>query len=183
MSMQRYALIDTEELVVIKTRLYNSETEQVPVLQPSKMAKWVPVVRVNDVPFDETTHKKDPVPEETVTLTEVTWTFNIRPWNQDEVTELYLKRIEQIKAEAQRRIYEIMPLHKQLNAAGAYVAAQTEFGADPTSWPTEKQTELQATLAKYVQVKAIRDRSDQLEAGLPEDAAGLNAFDPSAGWD
>jgi hypothetical protein len=183
MSLQRYALIDTEELVLIKTKLFDSETEAVPTLQPEKRAQWVPVVRVNDVPFDETTHKKDPIPTEEVTLTEVTWTFNIRPWNEEEVLEIYLKRISQIKAEAQRRIYELMPLHKQLNAAGAGFAALAAYGSDVSVWPEDKQAELAATLDKYAQIIAIRTRSNELEAALPEDAGGLNAFDPSAGWD
>lgn len=71
---------------------------------------------------------------------------------------------EAVKAEAQRRIYAILPDWKQRNltARAAELAIKGQ-----ANWTPEEQAEVTAGQAVWDQIKAIRAASDALEAMAP----------------
>lgn len=72
-----------------------------------------------------------------------------------------------VKAEANRRIEAIMPDFKQRNALALGMETVMTYGADPANWPAEMQQINAATLGKWTAIKAIRTRSDEIEAMAP----------------
>lgn len=82
------------------------------------------------------------------------------------------------KAEAGRRILSILPDYKQRNL----LARGLELHAKgPATWSEAEQAEWAAGNALWSRIKAIRARSDALEAEIAAmDAAALAAFDPAA---
>ena len=72
--------------------------------------------------------------------------------------------VDQVKAEAQRRILTIVPEWKQRNltARGTVLAKKGE-----PNWTAAEQTEWDAGEAIWAQVEAIRAASDVLEATAP----------------
>lgn len=72
-----------------------------------------------------------------------------------------------VKAEAERRILAVMPEWRQRNALAAGQAAVMAHGPDPTSWPSELQTEHAEAMAAWAAINAIRAASDALEAMDP----------------
>ncbi|MBF0358851.1 MAG: hypothetical protein HQL70_09605 [Magnetococcales bacterium] len=80
-----------------------------------------------------------------------------------------LERIAAIKAEAGRRIVERYPLHQQANAQ-ARASELLEIRLD-RDWTTEETQEIAGLKAIRAWIKAIRDKSNELEQldPLPED--------------
>lgn len=91
-------------------------------------------------------------------------------------------KVRQIKEEAQRRILEIMPMHKQLNWTARAIELSLTHGSDPTNWPEEDRAAVPEVLAQYEQIKAIREESDAIEAALLSltKPADILAFDARA---
>lgn len=83
-----------------------------------------------------------------------------------------------VKTEAGRRILAILPDYKQRNL----LARGLELHAKgPATWTEAEQAEWSAGHALWQRIKAIRLRSDEIEAALASlDAAALAAFDPAA---
>lgn len=76
--------------------------------------------------------------------------------------------VEQIKAEAGRRILLLMPEWKQRN----YTARMTELLKIRTlngSWTTQEQAEVDFLEGEWNKAKAIREASNVLESALPID--------------
>ena len=78
--------------------------------------------------------------------------------------------VDQVNAEAQRRIYAVMPQHKQANltARAAVLAAK---GA--TSWTEAEAAEWAAGLAQWMVIDSLRDKSNTLNLmdTIPQDYA------------
>jgi len=72
--------------------------------------------------------------------------------------------IQEVKAEAQRRIYEILPDWKQRNLT-ARAAELAIKGVE--NWTLEEQAEVAAGQALWDQIKIIRVKSDELESVNP----------------
>ncbi len=79
-------------------------------------------------------------------------------YSVEDVANMRAAAVGAVKREAERRIFERYPIARQLNAIRAN---------EPLDWIDE-----------------VRSASDAIEAALPEDAAGLLAFNASAaaGW-
>lgn len=72
-----------------------------------------------------------------------------------------------VKAEANRRIEAIMPSFKQRNALALGMETVMTYGADPANWPEDLQQVNAAMMDKWAIIKAIRIRSDEIEAMDP----------------
>lgn len=73
----------------------------------------------------------------------------------------------QIKVEANRRILAIMPEYKQRNAMAFGLEAMMVHGPDLASWPMDLQTMNNTIQAQWTIIKAIRTRSNEIEAMDP----------------
>ncbi|MCO4053397.1 MAG: hypothetical protein HEQ16_04980 [Bosea sp.] len=84
-----------------------------------------------------------------------------------------------IKAEAGRRILARFPAHAQSNALALGLNASMDHGPDPAGWPAELQAELARQRALWDWTKAVRARSNELEAELPADPADDRHWPPA----
>lgn len=75
--------------------------------------------------------------------------------------------IADVKAEAGRRIEAILPDYKQRNVLAFGIEAIMSYGADPAEWPAELQAVNADMQAKWATIKALRVRSDEIEAMSP----------------
>lgn len=75
--------------------------------------------------------------------------------------------VSEVKAEAQRRIEAIMPSYKQSNFHAQFAETAMTYGVVPSGWPAELQQVLGAAMAQWAQIKAIRARSNEIEAMNP----------------
>jgi hypothetical protein len=75
--------------------------------------------------------------------------------------------VSAIKAEANRRIDAIMPDFKQRNVMAFGLETMMAYGADPADWPAPLQAVNAEMQAKWAAIKAIRVRSDEIEAMNP----------------
>lgn len=103
---------------------------------------------------------------------------------KEDIDSLISRKIQEIKDEARRRIYEILLDHQQINAMASGLENIFIFGADLTKWPKGEQDKAQMLLTKWNQIKDIRHKSDSLEANLytltnPKE---ISAYDPMKGW-
>ena len=73
----------------------------------------------------------------------------------------------EVKQEAHRRIVAVMPEHQQRNALALFAETAMNHGLDPAGWPPGLQDENAAAQAKWAAIKAIRGRSDAIEAMEP----------------
>ena len=104
----------------------------------------------------------------------------------EDITKLVSEKIQQIKDEARRRIYEILLDHQQINAMAKGLEMLLLHGfPQGGKWPDEQQKKISWLIAKWNTIEGIRHRSDQLEAKLLvlESTKEISAFDPLAGWD
>ena len=76
-----------------------------------------------------------------------------------------------VKREAARRIAAIMSDYAQRNALALFAETAQDYGADPGGWPEELRALNAALRLKWDAIKAIRARSDEIEAmqPIPED--------------
>lgn len=72
-----------------------------------------------------------------------------------------------VKSEAGRRIAEIMPDYKQRNVLAFGLETMMTYGTDPSQWPEPLQQVNADMQAKWEAIKAIRARSDEIEAMDP----------------
>lgn len=79
--------------------------------------------------------------------------------------------INEVKAEAERRILSIMDKNKQRNLLALGLEMVMAHGADPVNWPEPERTLLTDTLTKWAEIKAIRAKSNALEQmdPIPQD--------------
>jgi len=72
-----------------------------------------------------------------------------------------------VKSEAARRINQIMLDYQQRNALALGMEAVLTYGPDTAKWPSELQAVNEAVMAKWATIKAIRARSNEIEAMEP----------------
>lgn len=72
--------------------------------------------------------------------------------------------VADVKAEAGRRIEAILPDYKQRNVLAFGLEAVMTYGPDPADWPVQLQAVNADMQAKWAVIKAIRVRSDEIEA-------------------
>lgn len=87
----------------------------------------------------------------------------LRPYGLDGP---YISAAE-VKIEAGRRIESILPDYKQRNVLAFGLETMMTYGADPLQWPEPLQQVNADMQAKWEAIKAIRIRSDEIEAMDP----------------
>lgn len=75
--------------------------------------------------------------------------------------------VADVKAEAHRRIVAIMPEYHQRNLTDFAIKAVQDHGANPSLWPSDVKAINDDARAKWAAIKAIRAKSDQIEAMTP----------------
>ena len=75
--------------------------------------------------------------------------------------------IAEVKAEAARRIEAIMPDYKQRNVMAWGLETMMVYGTDPADWPAQLRAVNDQAQAAWAAIKAIRVRSDEIEAMQP----------------
>lgn len=75
-----------------------------------------------------------------------------------------LVTVAMVKAEAARRIAAIMPDYMQRNVMAWGLETIMAYGTDPATWPAQLQAVNAAAQAAWTAIKAIRARSDEIEA-------------------
>lgn len=107
--------------------------------------------------------------------TETGWerSWNVINKTAEEIEAYDQFMIKAVKMEAQRRILEILPEWKQRNLTAR--AAELAIKG-PSNWTPEEQEEYEAGQAVWDSIKAIRIKSDALEAmaPIPEDFTNDN---------
>lgn len=108
------------------------------------------------------------------------WTWTVRPFGPGELAALRVAKAAEVKGEAGARILNLFPDWKQRNmtARGVELVA-IRLDRDWTPAEAAESADLQAA---WAQIRAIRAASGLIEAAIPQDAAGIAAFDIHAGW-
>jgi hypothetical protein len=150
--------------------------------------RWLPVETANET-FDEVSEVREG-PDVIVEAARVVHSYTVREKNEDEIAAMRADKIDAIKAEAQARISAVITgtrstsfdrlLVTELNMTARGVELANK-GASRTSDELAESSALQAV---WDAVKAIRTRSNELEASLAaNDPAAIDAFDVAQGWD
>lgn len=145
------------------------------------VGRWLPVSDTGE-DFDPATQVREG-PELLIQPKRVLRSYTVRPKTPDEIAAERGSVVSLIKNEAAARILAIMPEHQQRNSLALGMEMVTTHGHDPAGWPAEIQARYAVDIAAWAQIKAVRLRSNELEAAVPDDPAGIAAFDPGAGWD
>lgn len=72
-----------------------------------------------------------------------------------------------VKREAERRILAVMPEYQQRNALALFAETVQTHGVDPANWPGPLQATNAAIMGAWGAIKAIRAKSDAIEAMDP----------------
>lgn len=142
----------------------------------------VPVER-DDPAFDPVSQVREPRAV-TVYDDRVVWLDPVRDKTPEEVAEMVAAKVQDIKAEAQRRILTIMPSHRQVNWLALKAEMDLRYG-DPANWPADVRKDVANVLGAWDAIKAIRKASDGKEAEVAAltDPREIDAYDTSAGWE
>lgn len=91
------------------------------------------------------------------------------------------RKIEEVKAEARRRINAVYPDWKQINMIARGVELQDIF-RKVKAWSVQEDAEATALNSAWAAVKAIRNKSDQIEATIAAitDHETIDRFDVTA---
>jgi len=171
-----YALV-TPAGDIVEYRPYAKPPEGLAVA--ANKPRLLPVVEVRANFNPATQVELDPV--DTVAGDQVTRTIAVRAKSADELAVLRAEKVAALQAEAGRRIETLYPQWRQMNmTARAVVLIDLRQTRDLTPEELAEQDELRAA---WSAIAAIRARSNQLEAAIPQGAARLFAFDPLDGWD
>lgn len=162
---------------VLRLHPFN-EDEELPVLAANK-GVWLPVEEDHAECDPATQVLLDPVT--TVEEDRVVVGCPVREKTPLEVAAMREAKVAEVKAEASARILALYPAWKQTNMLARGVELASIRVVQP--WTPEEEAESALLLGRWAEVKAIRELSDALEASIPQDAAGIAAFDPSQGWD
>lgn len=175
----KHALVKDGE--IIEFRHFQPNVDQAS-LAPGK-PRWLPVEIEGYEPFDPASDVRAG-PIYTVDADRVVEEYTVRPKVEDEILTMKLDKVAAIKAEAQRRILDIMPSHRQTNWLAFKAEMDLRHGPDPANWPADVQQAVSVVLPLWDQIKALRVRSDALEASLMAltTASAVDAFNPQAGW-
>lgn len=178
--MRLYALVSPEGTILHERWL--DEANVPSALAPGK-PRYLPVEAQAEPDPGPGQVVEGPVVEVDLAAGEVRKTFSMRDLDAGELAQLRARKVAEIKAEAGARILAIMPEVQQRNSLALGMEMVTKHGPDPAGWPAPMLARYQADIAAWDQIKAIRARSDVLEAALPETAAELAAFEAAqADW-
>jgi hypothetical protein len=72
-----------------------------------------------------------------------------------------------VKRECERRILEVMPIHKQNTTQAAALDAMMKHGTDPAKWPKKLQERQNSAMAAWTEINRLRERSNEIEAMEP----------------
>lgn len=179
MATELYALVSPGGQ--IKEYKHSAATLVLADLHPHK-DRWLPIKEVFAPVNPNSQVRLDPV--ETVEANRVVRTYGARSKTAEEKAEMRLAKVGEVKAEAERRILAIMPEYKQRNAMAFGIEMITAHGPDPAGWPEEAQAVYQASLGAWEPIKAIRAKSNEIEALIPNTFSGIAEFDVmAADWD
>lgn len=171
-----YALVNPAG-EILEYRTYDAEPEGTAVA--ANKPRLLPVVQ-QPPGFDAATQVLGDVVD-TVEDGRVRRTNAVRLKTDGELAAERGAKVAALQAEASRRILERFPIVLQMNMMGrALQLIDIRSQRDLTPLEDQEQDELRAVRAA---IDAIRDRSNQLEAQIPDDPAGVLAFDPLDGWD
>lgn len=99
---------------------------------------------------------------------QIGWTMNVHGvFEPPPIPLLIVPAVHNVKAEAGRRIEAIMPDYKQRNVLAFGLETVMAYGADPSQWPEPLQQVNAEMQAKWEAIKAIRARSNEIEAMDP----------------
>ena len=164
-------------------RYVDSDPAPGDLTKPHPSKPHVLPVSLNSPAFDPVSQVREP---RVVTVLDdrVDWLDPVRDKTPEEVAEMVAGKVLDIKAEAQRRILAIMPTYRQTNWLALKAEMDLRYGA-PSNWPAEVQQGIAAVMKQWEDIKAIRTRSDELEAqvGALTDPHEIDAFDVSKGWE
>jgi len=177
--MEQYALV-SQEKEILEFRNYAPNVDQ------KLLAEGKPrMIKVEDNPpeYDpkiQYLEKSYDVQDEVVVVN-----YSVLEKPQEDVDKLVSEKIQEIKDEARRRIYEVLLDHQQINAMAAGLENLLVFGPDLAQWPKEQKDKASDLLQKWAKIKQIRYKSDELEGKLYAltDPKEISAFDPLEGWD
>lgn len=177
----KHALV--KDGVILEFRDYAPDGDQ------SKLARGKPrmlPITIDDPVFNSVTQVRSG-PDYAVEATRVIERYTVRAKTADEVTAMRTAKIASVKDEAQAKICELIAgdrdadmirvLVKEINA----IARGLELTRKDVLTESE-QAESDALEAMWEAVKAIRTRSNAVEATVPDKAAGIDAFDAKANW-
>lgn len=170
--MRHHRVLNSE---IVETRDFEGAA---PTLAPNKGA-WLPEV-VEGEAYDAVSQVREG-PVQTIEAGRVLVAYTVRTKSAEEVAEMRAAKLQAIKDEARRRILARYPEWKQLNMTKRAMQL-VDIRHDRLLTEVE-EFERQALIAASAWVDAVRTRSDELEAQVPADPAGIYAFDPLAGWD
>ncbi len=172
--MTDFALVRGGEIVRVQTF---PDGEEPPALAVNKGA-WLPIVE-ETAGFDPATQVQEPVTA-TIEAERVVMAAPVRDKTGDEIEAMRAEKVAAIKAQASQRILALYPAWRQANmTARAIELISLRMDGDLSEGETAEQDGLRAAFAA---IKAIRQISNELEAEVPADAAGIHAFDPAEGW-
>lgn len=160
---------------IIATREFESAAPQ---LAPNKGA-WLPE-EVQWVNFDPVSQValEDALEIEAERVLRVQC---VRDKTPDEIAAMRAEKVKAVKDEARRRILELYPDWVQWNMTARGVVLLNL--AREREWTPEESAEAAELQAAWSSINAIRQRSGELEASIPEDPHGIAAFEPTQGWD
>ncbi len=177
--MTQYALVKDNEILEFRNYAPNVDQKLLAEGKP-KMLEVIdePPEHDSQVQYLEKTYD---VKEDVVIVV-----YTIIEKSSEDITKLVSKKIQQVKDEARRRIYEILLDHQQINAMAKGLEMLLRYGSPQDGlWPDDQQKKIAGLIAKWNTIEAIRHKSDELEAKLLalESTKEISAFDPLAGWD
>lgn len=176
--MEQYALVKDGE--ILEFRNYAPNVDQ------KLLAEGKPrMIKVEDNPpeYDPKIQYLEKSYDVQVDVVVVNYSVLEKP--QEDIDRLVSEKIQEIKDEARRRIYEVLLDHQQINAMASGLENIFLHGPDVTKWPPEQAFKASELLKKWGYIKNIRYRSDELEAKLLalESTKEISAFNPLEGWD
>lgn len=177
--MDKYALVSPDK-EILEFRNYSPNVDQ------KTLAEEKPrMLKVEDNPpeYDpniQYLEKNYDIQDEVVVVN-----YSVLEKPKEDIDSLISRKIQEIKDEARRRIYEILLDHQQINAMASGLENIFLYGPDVTKWPKEQALKASDLLQKWKYIKNIRYKSDELEAKLLalESTKEISAFDPLEGWD
>ena len=178
-TLDRYGLVSNDTNEVLNYHLFADG--EAPNLHPNKGVRWLKVKREGHEDIDPKKHARI-IPEITVHDDHILWKFEVQSFNNAQIAEQRAAKSQLVKAEAARRILNLMPEWKQRNALARMLALQGMNPGPREKWPARASAEYNELLTAWAAVDAIREHSNLIEESIPQDAEGIENFDPT-GWE
>jgi len=158
--MSKYAFVDPSDNILY----YRNRNEIDPAVDTKPGYRWLIVDVVID-PIDEITQVRLPMVR-TIEPTRVLEYYGVRNKTAREITEMKLKKIDEIKKYAYDLIVGLMPEYKQRNSLAYASETVILYGTDRNNWPSEMQIKWGQDSNTWNIIKNIRTESDMKEANV-----------------